>query len=174
MYELNDIVAMLQNGASMESIAAQMTQCLNDAKAEYEKREAEKKAAEEEARKQAEKDAMAANRRDAVLSLMIDLTDYCAIARPEATVTNELKKVFFDNDTMTTEELDEFADQLDSLIDTFELLTSLGLNAHTFQMPMVNKIEIPKFKFDVKVNEKPDTKIYKDPIEEFLNKNVRK
>ena len=174
MYELNDIVAMLQNGATMDSIAAQMTQCLNDAKAEYEKREAEKKAAEEAARKQAEK---AANRREIVLDLLVTLSDYCALVRPKSKVANELKEMLFAEDsTVTTTELDEFADQLDNLIDTFELLTSLGLNAHTFQMPVVNKMkmEAPKFKFDVKVNEKPDIKVYRDPIEEFLNKNVRK
>ena len=59
MFNKDDILARLQNGDSVDEIAKEMTDALNEAKTEYDEAEVKRQAELEAARKQAEADARA-------------------------------------------------------------------------------------------------------------------
>lgn len=158
MYTYNDLVAALQSGVSVEDIAAQMSKDLNAAKAEYdrlaaERAEAEKKAADE------------AFKRDIMRDFYTALGTYVTEFYPDSLIA----EMITDAGTPTDEDLDQLAEQVDSLVATFEAMKDLTtlfgdveLNSPLFTQPN-SKLG----NFDNKVVEI-------DPIEAFLNKNVRK
>lgn len=158
MYTYEDLVAALQSGVSVEDIAAQMSKDLNAAKAEYdrlatERAEAEKKAA-TEARKRV---------------LMADFYSALGAYVTEFYPNSLIAEMIADVGTPSEEDLDQLAEQVDSLITTFEAMKGLTelFGDVGFGGPALTKPNVKLGNFDNKAVEI-------DPIEAFLNKNVRK
>lgn len=158
MYTYEDLVAALQSGVSVEDIAAQMSKDLNAAKAEYDRLAAERA----EAKKKAATEAF---KRDIMRDFYTALGTYVTEFYPDSLIA----EMIADAGTPTDEDLDQLAEQVDSLVETFEAMK--GLTA------LFGDIEL-----DNPVFAKPNSKLGKltnkeveiDPIEAFLNKNVRK
>lgn len=149
MYTYNDLVAALQSGVSVEDIAAQMTKDLNAAKAEYDRLAAEKAAAEKKAQE-------AAQKRACVTDVYHAISAYVTRLHPKSTVA----QFIVENGQPTAEELDEFAEQLDELVTGFDAMLQLST--------LFDSTPFGTLMADQNITVKPD------PIEEFLNKNVRK
>jgi hypothetical protein len=151
MYTYNDLVAALQSGVSVEDIAAQMSKDLNAAKAEYDRLAAERAEAEKQA-------ALQAHKRDLMYDFYTALGAYVAKFYPNSLIA----EMIADAGTPSEEDLDQLAEQVDSLIATFEAMKNLSA--------LLGDVE-----FDSPVMAKPNSKAVEiDPIEAFLNKNVRK
>ena len=151
MYTYNDLVAALQSGVSVEDIAAQMSKDLNAAKAEYDRLAAEKAAAEKKA-------ATEARKRDLMADFYMALGAYVTEFYPNSLIA----ELIADAGTPSDEDLDQLADQVDSLVATFETMKNLS--------ELLGDVE-----FNARVAANPNIKTVDiDPIEAFLNKNVRK
>jgi hypothetical protein len=151
MYTYDDLVAALQSGVSVEDIAAQMSKDLNAAKAEYDRLAAERAEAEKQA-------ATEAFKRGIMRDFYTALGTYVTEFYPDSLIA----EMIADAGTPTDEDLDQLAEQVDSLVATFE--TMKNLNA------LLGDVE-----FNARVATNPNIKTVDiDPIEAFLNKNVRK
>lgn len=158
MYTYNDLVAALQNGVTVEDIAAQMSKDLNAAKAEYDRLAAERAEAERKA-------ATEARRRLLISDFYTSLSAYITEFHPDSAIA----EMVWEAGAPSNEDLDNFAEQIDTLVATFEAMQ--GLTA------LLGNVEI-----DGPVFTKPNSKLGNfdnktveiDPIEAFLNKNVRK
>lgn len=151
MYTYNDLVAALQSGVSVEDIAAQMSKDLNAAKAEYDRLAAERAEAEKQA-------ALQAHKRDLMYDFYTALGAYVTKFYPDSVIAEMIAGA----GTPSEEDLDQFAEQIDSLVETFEAMKNLTA--------LLGDVEM-----DGSVFAKPNTKAVEiDPIEAFLNKNVRK
>lgn len=146
MYTYNDLVAALQSGVSAEDIAAQMSKDLNAAKAEYDRLAAERAAAEQKARK-----------RDLVYDFYSALGMYVTEFYPDSA----LAEMIWETGTPSNEDLDQFAEQMDNLIETFEAMKNLTVLLDT---PHITAHKVPE-------TIKKDTS--SDALEDFLNKFVR-
>lgn len=158
MYTYNDLVAALQNGVSVDDLAAQMSKDLNAAKAEYDRLTAERVEAEKKA-------ATEARKRDLMCDFYSALGAYVTEFYPNSVIA----EMIADAGTPSDEDLDQLAEQVDNLVATFdamkglaELLGDIKLDS---PMPVKPKVNLSNF-----VNETVEI----DPIEAFLNKNVRK
>lgn len=158
MYTYEDLVAALQSGVSVEDIAAQMSKELNAAKAEYDRLAAERAEAEKKA-------ATEARKRDLVYDFYTALGAYVTEFYPNSLIA----EMIADAGTPTDEDLDHFAEQIDSLVETFEAMKGLTelFGDVGFGGPALTKPNVKLGNFDNKTVEI-------DPIEAFLNKNVRK
>lgn len=158
MYTYNDLVAALQSGVSVEDIAAQMSKDLNAAKAEYDRLAAERAEAEKKA-------ATEARKRDLMYDFYSALGAYVTEFYPDSLVA----EMIADAGTPSEEDLDHFAEQIETLVATFEAMTGLTalLGDVSFGGPTQTK---PQVKLGNSVNKTVEI----DPIEAFLNKNVRK
>ena len=164
MYTYNDLVAALQSGVSVEDIAAQMSKDLNAAKAEYDRLAAEKAAAEQKA-------ATEARKRDLMADFYMALGAYVTEFYPNSVIA----EMIADAGAPSNEDLDELAEQVDSLVATFEAMK--GLTALFSDSPFENLMTQPKDGYKVKLgnlDELVNKTVEVDPIEAFLNKNVRK
>ena len=151
MYTYNDLVAALQSGVSVEDIAAQMSKDLNAAKAEYDRLAAERAEAEKKA-------AAEAYKRDLMADFYMALGAYVTEFYPDSLIA----EMIADAGAPSEEDLDQLAEQVDTLVATFEAMK--GLTA------LFDDID-----FDSLALTKPNGKVVEiDPIEAFLNKNVRK
>lgn len=151
MYTYNDLVAALQSGVSVEDIAAQMSKDLNAAKAEYDRLAAERAAAEQKA-------ALQAHKRDLMYDFYTALGAYVTKFYPNSVIA----EMIADAGTPTEEDLDQLAEQVDTLVATFETMKNLS--------ELLGDVE-----FNGRVTTNPNIKTVDiDPIEAFLNKNVRK
>lgn len=158
MYTYNDLVAALQNGVSVEDIAAQMSKDLNAAKAEYDRLAAERAETEKQA-------AAEARKRDIMRDFYAALGTYVTEFYPDSLIA----EMIADAGTPSDEDLDDFAERVDSLITTFEAMKGLtelfgdvGFGGPVFAKP------------NVKLGSLTSKEVEIDPIEAFLNKNVRK
>lgn len=158
MYTYNDLVAALQSGVSVEDIAAQMSKDLNAAKAEYDRLAAERAEAEKKAATEARK-----------RSLMYDFYTALGAYVTEFYPNSVIAEMLTDAGNPSNEDLDQLAEQVDSLIATFEAMKGLTelFGDVGFGGPVFAK---PNSKLDKFVNQTVEI----DPIEAFLNKNVRK
>ena len=154
MYNVEELVAMLQNGKTAEDIAAEMTKALNEANAQV---AAAKKAEIEAARK-----------RDAMAEINDALYSYLLEFHPNATITKEFAKA--DSDGDTSKMLFDLSSLLDNMVEMFELVDSFNAIGSVVTEGKPEVDEKPVFKATVK----PSTKVYKDPIDEFLDMFVRK
>lgn len=151
MYTYNDLVAALQSGVSVEDIAAQMSKDLNAAKAEYDRLAAERAAAEKKA-------ATEARKRDLMADFYMALGAYITELYPNSLIA----EMIADAGTPSDEDLDQLAEQVDTLVATFETMKNLS--------ELLGDVE-----FNGRVATNPNIKTVDiDPIEAFLNKNVRK
>jgi hypothetical protein len=158
MYTYNDLVAALQSGVSVEDIAAQMSKDLNAAKAEYDRLAAERAEAEKKA-------ATEAFKRGIMRDFYTALGTYVTEFYPDSLIA----EMIADAGTPTDEDLDQLAEQVDSLVATFEAMKGLTALLGNVEMdsPVFAKPNSKLGNFDNKAVEI-------DPIEAFLNKNVRK
>lgn len=153
MYTYNDLVAALQSGVSVEDIAAQMSKDLNAAKAEYDRLAAERAAAAAE-----QKAATEARKRDLMADFYMALGAYVTEFYPNSLIA----EMIADAGTPSDEDLDQLAEQVDTLVATFETMKNLS--------ELLGDVE-----FNGRVATNPNIKTVDiDPIEAFLNKNVRK
>ena len=151
MYTYNDLVAALQSGVSVEDIAAQMSKDLNAAKAEYDRLAAEKAEAEKKA-------ALQAHKRDLMYDFYTALGAYVTKFYPNSLIA----EMIADAGTPSEEDLDQLAEQVDTLVATVETMKNLSA--------LLGDVE-----FNGRVAANPNIKTVDiDPIEAFLNKNVRK
>ena len=158
MYTYEDLVAALQSGVSAEDLAAQMSKDLNAAKAEYDRLAAERAEAEKKAATEARKRLFMSDFYSALGAYVIEFYPDSLIA-----------EIITDAGTPTDEDLDHYVEQMDSLIATFEAMKSLTT--------LLGDVELdsPVFaKPNVKLGKLTNKEVEIDPIEAFLNKNVRK
>lgn len=151
MYTYNDLVAALQSGVSVEDIAAQMSKDLNAAKAEYDRLAAERAETEKQA-------AAEARKRDIMRDFYAALGTYVTEFYPDSLIA----EMIVDAGTPSDEYLDQLAEQVDTLVATVETMKNLS--------ELLGDVE-----FNARVATNPNIKTVDiDPIEAFLNKNVRK
>ena len=158
MYTYNDLVAALQSGASVEDIAAQMSKDLNAAKAEADRLAAEKA---EEMKKANE----LAQKRETIVNLYTAIGQYLTAFHPDSAIG----QMYATSDDPSEEDLNHLAEQLDSLVETFEAMAALTnlLGNEPTLANIFGEVHIPEITHQ---NVKPSV----DPLENFLNKQVRK
>ena len=148
---MKDIMTLLMEGRSMDEIAQMMTDELNATKAEY---DAQKKKEEEE-RLAAEK---AATRRTLASNIFTAFCDYFNYAEAGDFVND-----FFTN--VTDEDLDKLANKLDNFVKMMSIFSSLSSDAPVDIAKATNSVKLHPNAFE--------TYHFDDPIETFLNSNVR-
>lgn len=151
MFNSKDILARLQAGERIEDIAQSAADALNSAKAEYDKIEAEKKAA--AAKAEAEKKALQKKKEQSVTGIVSGIVDYI----------NQFYPTFFDADDIA-----EFHRSFDAgaLVEAFDQTIE-----EIKKIPAVAK-ELKKGgdKTTVQLTG-ADAKAAEDAINEFLRKN---
>ena len=154
MYTYNDLVAALQSGKTVDDIAAQMTKDLNAAKAEADRMAAEKA---EETKKANE----LAQKRETIVNLYNAIGQYLMSFHPDSAIG----KMYAASDDPREEDLNHLAEQLDSLVETFEAMAALTnlLDNEPALANIFGEVHIPEI-----------THQNVDPLENFLNKQVRK
>ena len=152
MYNVNDLVAALQSGKTMDQLAAEMTAALNAAQAEAQRQEEAKRA-------EAEKAALVEAKRHAAAKVFGALGAYLEAFHKDSTLAQMYAK-----STVDTEDLDKLVAQLD---ETVELFSALGQLADMIGDPA----EI--FGVAPTTMAQPKAKCGTDPIEDFLNQFVR-
>ena len=156
MYTYNDLVAALQSGVSADDLAAQMSKDLNAAKAESDRLTAERAEAEKKA-------TLEARKRELVYDFYTALGNYVNEFYPDSAIA----EMIVAEGTPSEEDLDQLAEQMDSLVLTFEAMKGL---ADVFGNVGCGDPTQPKVNLSNLVNETVEI----DPLEVFLNKNVRK
>lgn len=158
MYTYEDLVAALQSGKTVDDIAAQMSRDLNAAKAEADRLAAEKA---EEMKKANE----LAQKRQVITNLYTALGQYLAAFHPNSAIG----KMYATSDGPDEEDLNHLAEQLDSIVETFEAMAALTnlLGNEPALANMFGEVHVPEITHQ---NVKPNV----DPLENFLNKQVRK
>ena len=154
MYTYEDLVAALQSGKTVDDIAAQMTKDLNAAKAEADRLAAEKA---EETKKANE----LAQKRQIITNLYAAIGQYLMAFHPDSAIG----KMYAASDDPSEEDLNHLAEQLDSLVEAFEAMTALTnlLGNEPALANIFDEVHIPEI-----------THQNVDPLENFLNKQVRK
>ena len=112
MYNVEELVAMLQNGKTAEDIAAEMSKVLNEA------------VVEEAARKKAE--AEAGRKRDAAAEVFSVLTSYLLEFHPDSFLAKEMTKP---ENQVDSKALDDLVEQMGGMVEMFEafqMISSLG------------------------------------------------
>lgn len=158
MYTYEDLVAALQSGKTVDDIAAQMSRDLNAAKAEADRLAAEKA---EEMKKANE----LAQKRQFVSNLYTAIGQYLTAFHPNSAIG----QMYAASDDPSEEDLNHLAGQMDSLVETFEAMAALTslFGDNPALANMFGEAHIPEI---THMNVKPDV----DPLENFLNKQVRK
>lgn len=154
MYTYEDLVAALQSGKTVDDIAAQMSKDLNAAKAEADRLAAEKA---EEMKKANE----LAQKRQIIANLYTAIGQYLTAFHPDSAIG----KMYVASDDPSEEDLNHLAEQLDSLVETFEAMAALTnlLGNEPTLANIFGEVHIPEI-----------THQNVDPLENFLNKQVRK
>lgn len=154
MYTYEDLVAALQSGKTVDDIAAQMSRDLNAAKAEVDRQAEETKKAH-----------ILEQKRQAVANVYTALRRYLVAFHPDSAIG----KMYMANVAPDEEDLNYLTEQLDTLVETFDAmaaLTNLLGNEPAFA-DMFGETHVPEI---THMNVKPNV----DPLENFLNKQVRK
>jgi hypothetical protein len=149
MYNVEELVAMLQNGKTAEEIANEMGAVLTEAAKQV---EAEKEAARVKAMAERE----AARKRDAAAEVFSVLTSYLLEFHPDSFLAKEMTKP---ENQVDSKALDDLVEQMDGMVEMFEafkMISSLG----------------DKTAKEVKPKVAPKAKTA-DPLEDFLNMFVR-
>lgn len=149
MYNVEELVAMLQNGKTAEEIANEMGAVLTEAAKQV---EAEKEAARAKAKAEQE----AARKRDAAAEVFSVLTSYLLEFHPDSFLAKEMTKP---ENRVDSKALDDLVEQLDDMVEMFEafgMIASLG----------------DKTAKEVKPQPQVKAKTA-DPLEDFLNMFVR-
>lgn len=154
MYTYEDLVAALQSGKTVDDIAAQMSRDLNAAKAEADRLAAEKA---EETKKANE----LAQKRQIITNLYSAIGQYLTAFHPDSAI-GQMYTAF---NGPSEEELNHLAEQLDSLVETFEAMAAITnlLGNEPMLANMFDETHVPEI-----------THMNVDPLENFLNKQVRK
>ena len=127
MYNVDEIVARLQNGDSLDTIGNELANLLNDANAKHiaiQKAEEEKRAAETEKARQAQIRAQrTATRRELLWDVLEAIREYAGYTEYAGVVNKWLTEV-------TDEDIAELDAQMIELLKTFDVLAQLnfGLN----------------------------------------------
>jgi hypothetical protein len=123
MYNVDEIVARLQNGDSLDAIGNELAALLNDAQAKHiaiQKAEEEKRAAEAEKARQSQRTA---TRRELLWDVLEAIQRYAGYTAYAATIDKWMAEV-------TDEDIAELDAQVIELLKTFDVLAQLnfGLN----------------------------------------------
>ena len=121
MYNVDEIVARLQNGDSLDTIGNELAALLNDANAKHiaiQKAEEEKRAAEAEKARQAQRTA---TRRELLWDVLDAIRQYANHTDYAATINNWLTEA-------TDEDIAELDAQMIELLKTFEVLARLNFD----------------------------------------------
>ena len=122
-YSVEDILARIQNGDSVDEIAKEMTDALNEAKTQYEAAEAKRQAELEAARKQAEEDARRNQEKEEKRALVDNILQ-SVIAYLEYIGHQDMVKQLID---LTDEDVDNLADALDAMVELTEMMEKIKL-----------------------------------------------
>ena len=158
MYTYESLVAALQSGKTVDDIAAQMSRDLNAAKAEVDRQAAEK--AEE-----TKKAYILEQKRQAVANVYAAVKRYLVAFHPDSV----LGQMCTASDSPDEEDLNHIAEQLDSIVESFEAMAALTnlLGDNPAFADMFGEVHVPEI---THMNATPDA----NPLEDFLNKHVRK
>ena len=121
MYNVDEIVARLQNGDSLDTIGNELATLLNDAQAKHiaiQKAEEEKRAAEAEKARQAQR---IATRRELLWDVLDTIRQYANCTDHSAIVNDWLTKA-------TDEDIAELDAQMIELLKTIEMLAQLNFS----------------------------------------------
>lgn len=128
MYNVDEIVARLQNGDSLDTIGTELANLLNDAQAKHiaiQKAEEEKRAAEaEKARQDQIKAQRTATRRELLWDVLEAIRNYAGYTDYAATINKWLTEA-------TDEDVAELDAQMIELLKTFEVLAQLNFGIKT-------------------------------------------
>jgi chemotaxis protein histidine kinase CheA len=152
MYNVNDLVAALQSGKTMDQLAAEMTAALNAAQVEAQRQEEAK-------REEAAKAALVEAKRQAAAKVFGALGAYLEAFHKDSTLAQ-----MYTTSTVGTEDLDKLVGQLD---ETVELFSALGELAEAFGN--TNPFGVAPSTMAPPKAVKAGT----DPLEDFLNQFVR-
>ena len=125
MYNVDEIVARLQNGDSLDTIGTELANLLNDAQAKHiaiQKAEEEKRAAEAEKARQAQiKAQRTATRRELLWDVLEAIRNYAGYTDYAAIVNKWLTEA-------TDDDIAELDAQMIELLKTFEVLAQLNFS----------------------------------------------
>ena len=124
MYNVDEIVARLQNGDSLDAIGNELANLLNDAQAKHiaiQKAEEERRAAEAEKARQAQR---IATRRELLWDVLDTIRQYANCTDHSTIVNDWLTKA-------TDEDIAELDAQMIELLKTFEMLSQLNFSIKT-------------------------------------------
>ncbi len=128
MYNVDEIVARLQNGDSLDTIGTELANLLNDANAKHlaiQKAEEEKRAAEAEKARQAQiKAQRTATRRELLWDVLDAIHKYAGYTDYAATIDKWMAEV-------TDEDIADLDEQMIELFKTVEMLAQLNFNIKT-------------------------------------------
>lgn len=132
MYNVDEIVARLQNGDSLDTIGTELASLLNDANAKYlaiERAEEEKRAAEAEKARQAKH---IATRRELLWDVLDAINKYAGYTDYAAIVSKWMAEI-------TEEDIVELDAQLLELLKTLEVLAQLN-----FSLDNIKHVAVPQ------------------------------
>ena len=132
MYNVDEIVARLQNGDSLDAIGNELATLLNDAQAKHiaiQKAEEEKRAAEAEKARQAQR---IATRRELLWNVLEAIREYARYTDHLAIINTWLAEA-------TEDDIAELDAQLIELLKTFEVLAQLN-----FSLDNIKHVAAPK------------------------------
>lgn len=152
MYNVNDLVAALQSGKTMDQLAAEMTAALNAAQVEAQRQEEAK-------REEAARAALVEAKRQAAAQVFSAIGVYLDTFHKDSPLTQMYAKTIVD-----TDDFDKLAAQLD---ETVELFAALGELAEAFGN--TNPFGVAPSTMAQPKAVKAST----DPLEDFLNQFVR-
>ena len=138
MYNVDDIVARLQNGEKLEDIGNELANAMNAAQAKYvalQKEEEEKRAAEAEKVRQAQIQAQrAVTRRELLWDVLEAIQKYAGYTEYAAVIDKWMAEA-------TDEDVAELDAQLIELFKTFELLAQLNFSLDNVIKPKQENIQ---------------------------------
>lgn len=151
----NEILARLQNGESVENIAADLTKSINTANEAY---TAQKEAEEKAKREALDQAALIADKRDAVIDFLDSICNICATWGVAEDLVNDLEDI-------SDEDISDIVNAIDQAIPFITKYVDLQKELHTcFQPKKVDNCDCAEC-------HAPEAKV--DPIESFLNTFVR-
>ena len=155
MFNKDDILARLQNGDSVDEIAKEMTDALNEAKTQYDEAEVKRQAELEAARKQAEADARAHQEKEELaLNIIEKIVAYLEY--------NEYQDMADRLTNFAITDMDKIVDAFDATIELAEMTEKLKVLEYGSLFNPVGKKNLPK-PVQKAVKPTPD-----DIISEFL------
>lgn len=135
MYNVDEILARLQKGESLDTIGNELATMLNDAQAKYITIQKEEEAKAKAAAEKAQQEKIAAQRAATRLALLHEIVDAVAAYAEYTPYAGTVAKWA---DEVTTADIEELDKQLLALLQTIDMMSQLNFNIKASQKQAKN------------------------------------